>query len=198
MKSPAQPQWSLTAIKLQLADSSAVAPAAGCYQVLPSRLLAGAYPGHASPAEHEARIHALVDAGVRLFVNLMEEDETNSTGQAFADYAAIAAARSSSVRMVRHAIRDLSVPTREQMTIILDVIDEALTAETPVYIHCWGGIGRTGTVVGCWLQRHRLAAPDNVLEVLQRLRQQHHERRDRPSPETEEQRRFVRQWLEIG
>ena len=23
-----------------------------------------------------------------------------------------------------------------------------------VYVHCWGGVGRTGTVVGCWLVRH--------------------------------------------
>lgn len=179
----------------QLADSETVPPAVGCYQVVPSRLLAGAYPGHAAPEKHEARIHALVDAGVQLFVNLMEEDETNYAGQPFAEYSAIAAARASSARMSRHAIRDQSVPTREEMVETLDVIDVALFAGTPVYIHCWGGIGRTGTVVGCWLQRHGLAGPDDVLEVLARLRQQHHDRRDRPSPETEQQRRFVRQWL---
>ena len=23
-----------------------------------------------------------------------------------------------------------------------------------MYLHCWGGVGRTGTVVGCWLVRH--------------------------------------------
>lgn len=23
-----------------------------------------------------------------------------------------------------------------------------------VYLHCWGGIGRTGTIVGCWLARN--------------------------------------------
>ena len=33
-------------------------------------------------------------------------------------------------------------------------IDEAMSAGKAVYVHCWGGVGRTGTVVGCWLVRH--------------------------------------------
>jgi protein-tyrosine phosphatase len=37
----------------------------------------------------------------------------------------------------------------ELMTTILDAIDESMTAGKPVYVHCWGGMGRTGTVIGC-------------------------------------------------
>ena len=37
---------------------------------------------------------------------------------------------------------------------ILDLVDDALGRDEPVYVHCFGGIGRTGTVVGCWLVRH--------------------------------------------
>ena len=33
---------------------------------------------------------------------------------------------------------------------VLTLIEEALVRGA-VYVHCWGGIGRTGTVVGCWL-----------------------------------------------
>lgn len=33
----------------------------------------------------------------------------------------------------------------------------ALAAGQTVYVHCYGGIGRTGTVVGCWLVRHGLS-----------------------------------------
>jgi len=32
---------------------------------------------------------------------------------------------------------------------ILDTIDAALSAKRIVYVHCWGGVGRTGTVIGC-------------------------------------------------
>ena len=48
--------------------------------------------------------------------------------------------------------------------------------------------------VGCWLLRHGLAEPSDVLDVLMRLRQQDQERRHRMSPETGEQQKFVRQW----
>jgi protein tyrosine/serine phosphatase len=166
--------------------------------VLPSRLLAGAYPGHQDPTEHQERVHAFVDAGIRLFVNLMEEDETNHAGQAFAPYAEVAGRHSPAARMSRYAILDQSVPTRSTMTAILNAIDESLVGDSPVYVHCWGGVGRTGTVIGCWLLRHGLASPANVLDVLGELRQQDQERRHRISPETPDQRQFVQQWLTKG
>lgn len=95
---------------------------------------------------------------------------------------------------LRFAIRDLSIPTRELMTEVLDTIDVSFAAGRPVYVHCWGGVGRTGTVVGCWLLRHGLATQDNVIQVLDRLRAMDHERGYRQSPETDEQARFVRTW----
>ena len=36
------------------------------------------------------------------------------------------------------------------MVAILDSLDTAIADEHTIYLHCWGGIGRTGTVVGCW------------------------------------------------
>jgi protein tyrosine phosphatase len=53
---------------------------------------------------------------------------------------------------------------------VLDFIDAELAAERPVYVHCFGGIGRTGTVVGCWMIRHGLASKGDVTRVLARLR----------------------------
>ncbi len=138
------------------------------------------------------------DAGIGLFVNLMEEDETNYAGTAFVTYADVAGQHSPGTRMSRHAIRDLSVPSRATMTTILDSIDNSMASDDAVYVHCWGGVGRTGTVIGCWLLRHGLASPSNVLDVLRELRQQDQERRHRISPETPEQRQFVQQWLAKG
>jgi len=182
-------------MNLCLADSHATPPTSSSYWVLPGLLLAGAYPGDPHPDEHQAKVQALLDAGIRTFVNLMEEHETNYAGEPFVPYQALASQLCPDVRCYRHAIRDLSAPTPALMTEILDAIDASLAAGSPVYVHCWGGVGRTGTVIGCWLLRHGHAAPDSVLDVLMTLRKQDRERRHRMSPESAEQQRFVKRWL---
>ena len=182
-------------MNLCLADSHATPPTSSSYWVVPGLLLAGAYPGDPDPDEHQAKVQALLDAGIRTFVNLMEEHETNYAGEPFVPYQALASQLCPDVRCYRHAIRDLSAPTPALMTAILDAIDASLAAGSPVYVHCWGGVGRTGTVIGCWLLRHGHAAPGNVLDVLMGLRKQDRERRHRMSPESAEQQRFVKGWL---
>ncbi len=42
----------------------------------------------------------------------------------------------------------MGTTTIPHMTQILDDIDSAIADEGVAYVHCWGGIGRTGTVVG--------------------------------------------------
>jgi len=64
-------------------------------------------------------------------------------------------------------------------------------------IHCFGGVGRTGTAVCCWLLRHGLAAPQDVITTLQELRQADHQTKGRKAPETSEQIAFVEGWLGI-
>jgi protein-tyrosine phosphatase len=182
--------------KYVLASSASTPPTSSSYWVVPSLLLAGAYPGDSDPDERRRKMQALVDAGVRAFVNLMQEDETNWAGVPFVPYVDVAQQFCPNVVCVRHPIQDLSVPTASEMCDMLDTIDQYLESQKAVYVHCWGGVGRTGTVIGCWLLRHRLAEPSDVLDVLMRLRQQDRERRNRMSPETGEQQAFVRQWPE--
>ena len=137
-----------------------------------------------------------MSSGVRLFVDLMEEGETNHAGNPFVPYADLAQQLCHDVVCVRHPIRDLSVPTQAQMCAMLDTIDQAVNPGKAVYVHCWGGVGRTGTVIVCWLLRHRLAEPSHVLDVLRLLRQQDQERGRRASPETPCQRDLVKKWSE--
>jgi protein-tyrosine phosphatase len=80
------------------------------------------------------------------------------------------------------------------MTTILNTIDTELQAGRKIYLHCWGGIGRTGTTVGCYLVR-RGKTGDEALQQLAKWWQtvpksQIHLR----SPETREQAEFIRNW----
>jgi protein-tyrosine phosphatase len=78
------------------------------------------------------------------------------------------------------------------MTRILDDVDEARAAGATVYVHCWGGRGRTGTVVGCWLVRHGLDDGDPLGRIA-RLRRDV-EDAQAASPETAAQRTMVTGW----
>jgi hypothetical protein len=182
----------------QLASPDATAPTSSSYWVVPDLLLGGAYPGALDPDERRGKLQAIVGAGVQTFINLMEEDEINYAGEPFVPYADLAREFCPDIRCVRHPIKDLSVPSPAEMDVILAAIDESLAAKRPAYVHCWGGVGRTGTVMGCWLIRHGHATPGNVLDVLMGLRKQDRERRHRMSPETAEQQRFVKGWLAKG
>ena len=173
-------------------------PFARSYWVEPGRLLAGFYPGDSDELKAAQKLTALLNAGIRCVVNLMEKDERNYDDQPFRQYAdsfmTLAAESSLEISYQRIPIRDRDVPSIEVMRTILDTIDSALARDLATYVHCWGGIGRTGTVVGCYLARHGIALNDDALERIVRLRHNNDATFHRPSPENERQRALIRQW----
>ena len=144
------------------------APPRGTFWVEAGRLLAGSYAG-----ESAERIAA--EAGVTLFVDLTEEGELEPYG---------------AERHVRFAVRDFTVAPPEVIEAVLDAIDAELQRDGSVYVHCWGGCGRTGTIVSCWLARHGVA-PEVALA---RYAAVSFAASGRPCPETEEQRAVVLAW----
>jgi len=96
----------------------------------------------------------------------------------------------------RFLIRDLSVPESEIATKeILDTIDQHLANGRIAYVHCWGGVGRTGVIVGCWLARNGFPG-EAALSRLHELWQQNPKSAYRRSPETPSQERYIVEWKE--
>jgi len=167
------------------------------YWAIPEQLLGGCYPGDQDSEEMKRKLAGLVGAGVTLVINLMEEQETNRAGQPFVDYGPLldrlASEQKRAVRRERFPIRDMSIPSRVEMQAILKAVHLEIDAGGVVYVHCWGGRGRTGTVIGCYLLEHGLVTLDTVLGRLKSLTD-HAAASFQPTPQTPEQREFVLSW----
>lgn len=164
------------------------------YWVIPGRFAAGEYPGAKSHRDAAGKLRALMGAGINHFVDLTEPHE-------LAPYAGIAEEEAAqlglSIEHHRHSIRDVQVPrSRQEMAAILDAIDAALDDGRTVYVHCWGGIGRTGTAVGCWLVRRGRTGEEALAQVSDWWRGVEKAWRRPESPETPEQCDYVRNWTD--
>jgi protein-tyrosine phosphatase len=172
-------------------------PFSRSYWVREGTFIAGYYPGSFNQEEEQKKLELLLDCGVQTVVNLMEDGEFGIIGDEsryyYASLQALDGQRGLGVETLRFPIEDMSVPDIETMTCILDAIDQAIRSGRRVYLHCLGGLGRTGTVVGCWLARHGIATGEGALAAIHELRVTD-DYRDVPSPQTWEQREFVRNW----
>lgn len=128
-------------------------PIENCYWALPGELLAGEYPINLDEKTALEKLRRLNESGVTAFIDLTEANEP-ARGIPLRPYSHLLDAASHR----RFPIYDGSVPdSSAQMAAILNAIDHRISAGATVYVHCWGGVGRTGTVVGCWLARHGYA-----------------------------------------
>lgn len=164
-------------------------PFHGAYWVEPETLLAGPYPVVLSPAATDERLRALLAVGIDTVLDLTEAQELPAYA---VEIKRLAAQLQRRFYYARLPIRDMTVPTPEHLLHILNTLDSAIADERRVYLHCWGGIGRTGTVVGAWLVRHGLTG-DEALDRIITLREGQLD-----SPQTPEQVRMVRTWPEGG
>jgi len=150
-------------------------------------LIAGAYPGAPGNAEAEDKVRALVAAGVTLFVDL------TTPADRLRPYESLLATidNSAKIRRVSLPVPDLSVAPYATVEEALRLLDAEAAAGGISYVHCWGGIGRTGTIIGCHLARR--VGGGAALAALTQLRAAYPDAQ-RPSPETPDQAEFVRRW----
>jgi protein-tyrosine phosphatase len=161
------------------------------YWVEENRLLAGEYPGSRDPEAARRRIDAFLEAGVTAFIDLTESYELVPYEGILKEEAKLYGI---DVSYQRLPIRDGGVPASDTMTAILDAIDKAIHDGKCVYVHCWGGIGRTGMVVGCHLVRHGMPNEQALERVNQLYRTRPVDLYHLRAPETDAQVEFVRNW----
>jgi hypothetical protein len=163
------------------------------YWVESGQFLAGEYPGKYEEELTRKRVDALIEAGFDTFIDLTQSGEMFPYEKILLEQAA---AYEVNVTHQRFAIGDFGLPAPNQMNEILNAIEAALRAGHKIYLHCWGGIGRTGTTVGCYLVRQGKGADEALDQLAAWWRGVPKSRVHSHSPETREQVAFVRSWAE--
>lgn len=127
-------------------------PIAASYWVVEGWLLASEYPGDKREEICRQKLAAFIETGIASFIDLTFPNE------GLKPYAeALAELSGGRVRRISLPIVDMKTPSAALLASILDAIDAELAAGRATCVHCYGGIGRTGTVIGAWLKR-RFAA----------------------------------------
>ncbi|MBU3739862.1 MAG: hypothetical protein FGM55_13020 [Rhodoferax sp.] len=184
-----------TAIELQAlgtAGDGLPRPHGNCYWLLPGALLAGQHPLAAASEPGQQLLDRWIDHGVRSFVDLTRPDES-LPGYPDA-IERLSRKLGTSLGYARFPIQDYGVPSQALMRQILAHLYQQVAQGRCVYLHCHGGIGRTGTVVGCLLRDQGLSATEAQALIATKWLAMEKRNRHPESPETQEQRDFIANW----
>ncbi|KAG7090402.1 hypothetical protein E1B28_009522 [Marasmius oreades] len=150
---------------------------------------------------YKPKLDALLLAGVRTFIDLTESGELSpyytelSNNNVLYHRAARLGIPPSEIQYHRFPIRDRSLPSSFALLhSILSCLSENSKAGRISAVHCRGGIGRTGMVIGCWLVQSGVARDgEGALEIISREWRGVEKCKRYPcSPETGEQEEYVR------
>ncbi len=148
---------------------------------------AGEYPGDKNEVVAREKIAHMYHFGIRHFIDLTEEGELCPYNHLLP----------SDTTYTRFPIIDCGVPKSiESVRRLLLRIEELKKMDGCMYLHCWGGVGRTGTIVACYLFQN-VEEPDlnKTLEVLRSRFSEMPKSAYRETPETKVQIDFVEQFI---
>lgn len=115
--------------------------------IVPNRLLASAYP-----IEPDG-LASLASQGIAVVVNLHERAHAPTQ------------LATHGLTEVHVPVPDLTPPTPEQLATGVAAISAALADGQGVAVHCAAGLGRTGTMLACYLVSTGLDAPTAIARV---------------------------------
>jgi protein-tyrosine phosphatase len=158
-------------------------PHGNTYWLWAGHVLAGEHPAKEGEEQLSEKLQLFALAGITHFIDLTSPADPVKTYQPLGG----------AVR-INHPITDFGVPSPLQMQGILQSIQSALSQGGKVYVHCKGGIGRTGTVAATWLTEHGLDDEQALALLLQKWQAMDKRFEEPHTPETQAQREFVRTW----
>ena len=163
-------------------------PILNSFKVL-DRVYAGEYPRDLDEQKSMAKMKQFDRFGISHFIDLTEEGELRPYTDLMTDR----------MQHLRFPIRDVSTP--ESTHAVYDLIQKINTMlgtepECKVYIHCWGGVGRTGVIVGCMLAEKYGTDYQQTMDMLKQLFLDCPKSAYREIPETREQCEFIAKFIE--
>lgn len=152
------------------------------------KLYAGEYPGDKQAEKADSKLQHMHHFGVRHFIDLTEEGELRPYHHLLPP----------DTTYHRFPIQDVHAPQSvEAVDELLDKIDELTGQPGYTYLHCWGGVGRTGTIIACYLAR--LMDNPTVEKALREMREKFSQMPKaayRQAPETPQQIDFIRKYVD--
>jgi atypical dual specificity phosphatase len=72
------------------------------------------------------------------------------------------------IQVVHVPVKNFTSPSLDQIKFVLDFLEEHKNDK--ILVHCWAGLGRTGTVLACHLIKTRGMTPLESIEYVRKLR----------------------------
>tara|TARA_B100001765_G_C19433735_1_gene306767 strand:+ start:88 stop:582 length:495 start_codon:yes stop_codon:yes gene_type:complete len=119
-----------------------------------SWLIKNKLAGSAIPTSID-EVHWIMDQGIKSIVTIREEPLNDDWVK--------------DVNYLHIMSNDMSVPEFDMLIQAVDFIHRRLTHNEPVLVHCLAGLGRTGTILACYLIKHQNMSAD---ESIQKVREE--------------------------
>lgn len=152
--------------------------------VLQGRLIQGAHPSSLDDDVHIELLDTILKTRVNTFVSLLEEDE-QSMFRPYEEYVKMLAFKR--IKFIKLPIPDMGITEdRRIWKLAKHIVRRLQTSNDVFYVHCWGGHGRSGTLVSLVLVLLGMSA-EKAIRYVNRCHKSRSYNGDVPSPQTLEQ-----------